>query len=321
MPVSSGSFGVARVGGLGRPAVSVIVTARNERHALPILLRALQAQTLQRHEFEVIVVDDGSKDETADIARASGARVFRSARHIGLAAGRNLGVRLARADYVVFTDADCVPDPAWLARGLSRLDDEDCDILTGGITIVLRRRPSMAALVDAVTHLDQERYIQRDFGAGANLWCRRSMFERHGGFDERLGMYGEEEEFCQRAVRGGATIVYDPAVHVVHPARNTRRLAQKAFLMGLGLATHRRLNGGTLGDYPRLFQQTRYYLPRRRIPGLHRLPTRPTIGQYIGMYITLHTCVIAPKILGDLVGEAMTARKRTSKFVDETRLE
>ncbi|HLX18949.1 MAG TPA: glycosyltransferase [Gaiellaceae bacterium] len=293
------------------PRVSVIVTARNEERRLPLLLEMLRRQTLPRDEFELIVVDDGSTDATATLAAAeSGAVVVRALNHVGLAAGRNLGVRAARAPILAFTDADCLPSPDWLELGVSRFAAEPIDILAGGITIVIERTTG-SALVDAAWHLDQERYVERGFAAGANLWLQRRLVEELRGFDERLGPYGEEEEFCQRATRNGARIVYAPEVQVDHPARDRARdLSRKAFLLGFGLAAHRRLNDGTLGGVRRLFADPREFLPQRRIHGLERLRRRgvyPTPLLRARMYVAQQMCLVLPKVIGDLAGELRLA--------------
>ena len=300
------------------PRVSVIVTARNEERRLPLLLETLRRQTLSRDELELIVVDDGSTDATAMLAVAeSGALVVRAPDHVGLAAGRNLGVRAARAPILAFTDADCLPAPDWLELGLARFAAEPIDILAGDITIVLERMTG-SALVDAAWHLNQERYVERGFAAGANLWLRRALVEDLGGFDERLGLYGEEEELCQRATRNGARIVYAPEVHVDHPARETVcSLSHKAFLLGLGLAAHRRLNEGTLGGVGRLFADPREFLPQRRINGLERLRRRgvnPTTLLLARMYIAQQFCLVLPKVIGDLAGEVRMALRRKTTW-------
>ena len=166
----------------------------------------MRRQTLSGDEFELIVVDDGSTDATAAVAAAEpNVTLIRAPSHVGLAAGRNLGVAAARAPVAAFTDADCRPAPDWLERGVSAFERSGADILGGGITVAIDRQ-TVSALLDAANHLDQERYIGRGFAAGANLWVRRSLLLGLGGFDERLGLYGEEEEFCQRAVRSGAPL-------------------------------------------------------------------------------------------------------------------
>jgi GT2 family glycosyltransferase len=295
------------------PEVSVVITARNAASELPILLGRLRAQTLARGRFEIVVVDDASDDETAAVvALDETIRLIRCPEHVGLPRGRNIGIRAATAPVIAFTDADCVPDPDWLECGLARLDESDADLLAGGITIPVGRSPSIATLVDSATYLDQERYTQRGFGAGANLWVRREVFDRFGVFREELRAYGgDEEEFCQRATTAGARIVYAPEAHVSHPPRERLRdLSRKAYKLGYGLAAHRRHNPGPLGQQPRLFLQPRLYLPRRRIYRLERLRTAytPTRMQLLGMYVVQHLFVQVPAMVGDLMGEVRTAR-------------
>jgi GT2 family glycosyltransferase len=297
------------------PEVSVVITARNADRHLPVLLTALHAQTLAAERFETIVVDDASDDSTAAVAAADETvQLVRCGTHVGLPRGRNIGVRAALAPVIAFTDADCIPDPDWLERGLERLVVSGADMLAGGITIPVGDSPSIASLVDSATYLDQERYTQRGFGAGANLWVRRSVFDRYGFFSENLQAYGgDEEEFCQRATEAGATIVYAPEAHVRHPPRERLRdLSRKAYKLGYGLAAHRRHNDGPLGRQPRLFLRPRHYLPRRRIYRLERLRSSycPSRTQMIGMYVVQHLFVQVPAMVGDLVGELSAERRR-----------
>ncbi|WP_164927961.1 glycosyltransferase [Deinococcus radiodurans] len=94
------------------PEFSVIIPARNEAAYLPGTLRALERQTLA--PAEVIVVDNASRDQTAQIARSWGAQVL-SCPEGGVARARQLGLDTARSSWVATTDADSLPAPGWLA--------------------------------------------------------------------------------------------------------------------------------------------------------------------------------------------------------------
>ncbi|GGR25915.1 glycosyltransferase [Deinococcus ruber] len=91
---------------------SVVIPARNEEETLPALLAALHAQT--RRADEIIVVDNGSSDRTAEVAAALGARVLHCPEP-GVARARQLGLEHARGDWIASTDADSQPEPEWLA--------------------------------------------------------------------------------------------------------------------------------------------------------------------------------------------------------------
>ena len=97
--------------------ISVIVPVKDGAQTLPACLEALLRQDGQRFgvDYEIIVVDDGSRDESARIAAQMGLRVISQA-NAGPAAARNLGASLAGGQLLAFTDADCVPLPDWLRR-------------------------------------------------------------------------------------------------------------------------------------------------------------------------------------------------------------
>ncbi|WP_022801247.1 glycosyltransferase family 2 protein [Deinococcus ficus] len=95
------------------PEFTVVIPARNEAKYLPTTLRALERQT--RGPAQVIVVDNGSRDDTAAVARAWGAQVLPCPDR-GVARARQLGLDAARTDWVATTDADSTPVPEWLER-------------------------------------------------------------------------------------------------------------------------------------------------------------------------------------------------------------
>lgn len=155
-------------------AVSVVVPARDAARTLEVTLRALEAQELDGG-FEVIVVDDGSQDETSEIVRRheGSVRLIRCERSHGPGAARNRGVAIARAPILAFTDADCAPAPHWLARGLQAF--ASADLVQGRVVPdpSARRRP-----------FDRSLAVTRDgsFYQTANLFVRRQVFESVGGF-------------------------------------------------------------------------------------------------------------------------------------------
>src|SRR5438034_7519255 len=93
--------------------LSVIGPVRNGAGSLPALLESLNAQTMARERFEVIVVDNDSRDGTAGVAAAHGARVVKEP-IANRSRARNAGAAAAKTRLYAFTDADCVAHPGWL---------------------------------------------------------------------------------------------------------------------------------------------------------------------------------------------------------------
>lgn len=226
------------------PSITVVVPVRNAAASLPALLDALAAQTLPRQRFEVVVVDDGSGDGTADAAENHRLRpgVVRRERSGGSYAARNGGIAAARADRIAFTDADCRPAADWLAAGLGALDR--ADVVAGHVDVPLRAGAPLAAVLDASQFLDQERAASQGWAATANLLTHRRVLDAVGLFDERLRS-GGDAEWTHRATTAGHRLVHAPDVVVVHAPRDRPlELARKAYRVGRGSGTLQRLGRG-----------------------------------------------------------------------------
>ena len=200
---------------------SVIIAAFNAARDLPRCLAALEHQTLPHDEFEVIVVDDGSSDNTASLAETTGARVLRLV-HNGPAAARNAGAGIARAPIVVFTDADCEPVPDFLER---LLEPFAAPVVSGARGVY---RSQQKALVARFIQLEyEERYhriahVEKVRGTVNALDTsyaayRRQVFLEAGGFDTRFrGAAGEDHELSYRLTEQGHVFRLSPQAAVYH---------------------------------------------------------------------------------------------------------
>jgi glycosyltransferase involved in cell wall biosynthesis len=196
--------------------VSVIVPARDAAATLGATLRALRDQDLDQ-PYEVLVVDDGSRDATAAIAQAAGppVRLLRLEASTGAGSVRNHGAAAARGRVLAFTDADCLPTPGWLRAGLRAL--EGCDLVQGAVA------PDPSA---AMGPYDRSLSVTRERGfyESANLFVGRARFAAVGGFEDVIGRarrpQGEDVLFGWRVRRaGGRTAFCDDALvhHAVFP--------------------------------------------------------------------------------------------------------
>jgi GT2 family glycosyltransferase len=202
------------------PKVSVAVPTHNRGTLLERLLVALEKQTLPSEEFEVVVVDDGSADDTAAVLarfRSStqlNLRTLRTNARRGSAAARNRAWRTATAPVVAFTDDDCVPDPEWLRAGLAAMEDE-------ARIVVGRTKPPQEQLALSVQPFSRVMDVEStDLYETCNVFYRRRELEAVGGFDERFRRPSGEDTELGLAVRDlGVPAVFAPDAVVLHDVR------------------------------------------------------------------------------------------------------
>ncbi|HEU5082087.1 MAG TPA: glycosyltransferase family A protein [Acidimicrobiales bacterium] len=203
------------------PRVSVVCSTYDRAPLVARLLRTLADQTLPADELEVVVVDNGSTDDTATVLERLAhevpfrLRTLRHARNRGAAGGRNTGWRAAAAPVVAFTDDDCAPEREWLERGLAALEGVGPRTFAVG-----RTRPDP----------DEEAWLRRPFSRSmsveeprfyetCNVFYRRDDLEALGGFDEGFGIGGEDTDLALRLLDAGGQAVWVPEAVVRHQVR------------------------------------------------------------------------------------------------------
>ncbi len=211
-----------------RPALSVVVPVRNGGRSLERCLRGIRASTY--NDYELIVVDDGSTDESALRARELGAQVVRMPRSLGPAQARNHGVESARAPLIFFLDADVVPHEETLYLAVRRFEaDPKLAALFGSYD----DRPYARGMISRYRNLLHHYVHQRgDFHENVRpahtFWTgcgviRRDVFRAIGGFDPDLYRRPaiEDIELGYRLTRAGHKIVLARDVQVTHLKRWT----------------------------------------------------------------------------------------------------
>lgn len=216
---------------------SVIIPAKDAADTLTACLEAVLHQTNLTFlkDYEVIVVDDGSSDQTAEIACTfAGVRVIRQT-NAGPAAARNRGACEARGEILVFTDADCVPHARWLETLLSRFNDGDV-IGVKGVYSTSSAKP-VARFVQIEYEYKYERMKpleQIDFIDTYSAAYRKDVFLQNGGFDPVFPVPSvEDQEFSFRLARKGYRLVFEPNAIVSHSHdKNIQEYFQRKFWIG-----------------------------------------------------------------------------------------
>ena len=210
--------------------ISIVVPARNAAGTIGGCVQSLLEQSVPRERYEVIVVDDGSTDETRQLVERSGATLIPQAQE-GPAAARNKGVSVSKGDIVLFTDADCVPEANWVAEMVRSFEDGEI----AGVKGVYRTR--QGGIIPRFVQCEyEERYEQMakqrwiDFIDTYSAGYRREIFLAEGGFDTRYPSASvEDQEFSFRLAERGHKMVFNPraVVYHQHPATLTAYFTRK----------------------------------------------------------------------------------------------
>ena len=211
-----------------RPSLSVVVPVRNGGRNFERCLCRLRASLLT--DFELIVVDDGSTDDSADLARKAGAIVVRNAAPQGPAAARNRGAQAATAPLIFFLDADVAVHSQTLARALARFEgDPELAALFGSYDDTPAAPGPVSQYRNLLHHfVHQQGHFVDEIRPAHTFWTgcgtiRREVFLEFGGFDPRLYPRPaiEDIELGYRLTRAGHRIVLARDVLVTHLKRWT----------------------------------------------------------------------------------------------------
>jgi GT2 family glycosyltransferase len=204
------------------PRVSVVVCSYNGGRTLDQCLRSLLA--LDYPNFEVILIDDGSTDDTRDVAaRHPKVRAVHQP-NLGLSAARNAGLREATGEIIAYTDSDCFADPDWLAHLVYQLERSGADAV-GGPNLTPEDGWLAACVATAPgqpTHVLESDQVAEHI-PGCNMAFRREALLAINGFDPQFRKAGDDVDVCWRLQHAGMWITFAPGAFVWHHRRQGPR--------------------------------------------------------------------------------------------------
>ena len=217
------------------PNVSIVLPVYNSSRELAAALSELDAQSY--HDREIILVDDGSTDDTANVAATLSAGrddiVLTRTDHRGASHARNAGVEKARGQIIFFAESDCVYDPSYLQKAVDALGSQPkagAVCLTGAPLIT---RSTLATQCIDVENKVQHSLLDQGKIKPFYAWVyRRDVLVALGGFDERL-FQGEDKDLFRRLERAHYEVAWVPGVNWRHRRdQTTFQLARKWFTRG-----------------------------------------------------------------------------------------
>jgi glycosyltransferase involved in cell wall biosynthesis len=221
-----------------KPVVSVVVPTRDRAGYLDVTLASLADQDFAE-PYEVIVVDDGSRDSTAAVIARHGVRSLLHDPPRGPNAARNEGARIAESDLIALIDDDVFAPREWLREFVDGARRHPEAQAFGGPIRARLEGPaprSCGRELPPITTLDLgSADVEAELVWSANMLLRRSALELAGGFDEALPTGGDEEEWLRRLAARGGKVVY-----LAHAAIDHRRVGDDARLRSLMRSAYQR---------------------------------------------------------------------------------
>jgi glycosyltransferase involved in cell wall biosynthesis len=224
------------------PKVSVIVCSYNGGKTLPACLESLDE--VNYPDFEIVLVDDGSKDNTQELVAAYEAKRKKRAaltgeklppfvnfvqKNMGLSYARNEGARVSTGEILAYTDSDCMADPDWLYYMVGTLLSGDY-VGVGGPNIsppaVDWIQAAVAAAPGGPSHVLLSDVVAEHI-PGCNMAFHRAAFDSVGGFDVEYRKAGDDVDFCWRLQTNGGVIAFSPSAIVWHYRRFTLQAFRK----------------------------------------------------------------------------------------------
>lgn len=216
------------------PFVSVIIPVLNNARGIRLAVDAVRNQTYPADRVEVIVVDNGSDDETPEVVSQLPVRFLTEESVKSPYAARNRALEVAKGEMIAFTDSDCIPDERWLEHAVRLIQRENADLMGGLVTFEYSSKVTAAERYDSLINLEvKNNVLNRGAAKTSNLIVKKELFDEIGYFlhDVRSG---GDVEWTQRATRKGYKIVFGSDVRVKKKARTLIPLLKKLYRIGKG---------------------------------------------------------------------------------------
>jgi len=238
--------------------ISVIIPTYNRKHELEPLLHSLNHQTLLPSQYEIIVVDDGSTDETTEWLTAHKDQFkvktsFYTKAHGGPGAARNLGMEMAAGDIFAFIDTDCIAQPEWLEQLIKPFISKKVGAV-GGRESINEKDPLLmrcfhylmiSPLTTGGLRGKKGKTLARFYPRTFNMAISRGAYQATGGFKKMF--YAEDIELSYRIRHKGFDLTYQDSAQVYHRRRSKiSQFVMQLFHMGKARVTLARLHPSSL---------------------------------------------------------------------------
>lgn len=244
-----------------------MIPVYNNEDYIRSTLSAISAQSYPRGKYDVIVVDNGSTDQSVDVARSfDRVTVLRETEYLSSPySARNRGIEAASGSLIALLDATCVPVSSWLEEGVKYVSEPSVDFAAGHVEFTFSDPPTAGELLDSMTNIRMQDSVQkRGVAKTANLFVPRKLFETIGLFPEGIRS-GGDVQWTGRASRQGYTVGFCEKAVVRKPARKLSALLKKKWRVGRGKSNIHKKGRSKVYNIARAFKPPSFLSLRKSI--------------------------------------------------------
>lgn len=215
--------------------ISIIIPSKNEEKRLPRCIKSIKNLIKDKNDLEIIVVDNGSEDNTVGVAKQLDVNVFiKSSGTVGSL--RNYGAKMSKGNILIFLDSDIEVMPDFLIKSIPLLNNKKVAVVTGKILI-----PKQSTWLEQTWFLNRKKKYQSgniDWSSSMNMIIKRDVFIFVGGFTDDL-VTCEDIDISYKIKNAGYQINYDEKIKVIHfgEAKNISELIKKERWRGYNTIT------------------------------------------------------------------------------------
>ncbi len=204
------------------PKFSIIIPTYNRVSLLKKLVDSISNLGQSSEEYEIIIVNDGSTDETNSyldgLEHESNIKVVHQ-ENAGPTTARNSGAKVASGEILVFVDDDCTVPSDWLTSIENSLVKNSAALIGGANKNLVDEKITSRVYQQINAYFQNKRNSvtgKASYLMTNNMACWKSTFEKYSGFDERFSIGGEDREFAIRLINAGEKVVYEPGLFINH---------------------------------------------------------------------------------------------------------
>lgn len=192
---------------------SIVIPAYNAENTISNLIEVCLNQSVKS---EIIIVDDGSTDDTAKVIKKYPVKYIYQ-ENTGPAAARNAGSKAASGEIVCFTDSDCIPENNWVEKIVNKYTSDQIGGVGGSYDIANKDALLAKCIHEEIVQRHMRTSSETDYLGSFNLSYRKKVLEETGGFDESFRhASGEDNELSYRVKKAGYKLIFDKDIEVSH---------------------------------------------------------------------------------------------------------